>query len=300
MKGTGRAEPSALSDLDRVIHTDKGGIRELLTAPLYDHRRTARELLWLRPTATRFAPVNRPRGQGIGLLAQGSLLAERSQSFNSSPTRRGILIRQKLLCLGIPEQPAVVPELPGPGMGWRTTRQRFETSHAQAACAACHRSFNPIGFPLEHFDEGGRFRQSENGEPIDPSGHALGADGQILLTVTDGEEDLSNILAGRPEVAACVVETSSKYLTSQNQNCVAGEARNEFVEGKIGFWNSCPDWPQLPIFPNDAGKKYGAPFGSQGRDRDVVEIDHRRGGRHPDPGATHRPLHPGSGGGGNA
>ena len=222
--------------LDRVIHTDKGGVRELLTAPYTTVDAPLAAYHGLpAPAGGGFALVNRPPGRGIGLLAQGSLLSERSQSLNSSPTRRGILIRQKLLCLGIPEQPAVVPDLPGPGMGWRTTRQRFEATHAQGACGACHRFFDPLGFPFEHFDEGGRFRQTENGEPIDASGYALGADGQMLFSVQNGEEELANLLASRPEVAACVAETLAKYLTAQSQNCVAGEARNEFSDGKIGF-----------------------------------------------------------------
>jgi hypothetical protein len=226
--------------LDRLVRADGGGLRELLTAPYTTIDGQLATYYGLpAPAAPGYGLVNRPPGQGIGLLAQGSLLAERSQSLNSSPTRRGILIRHKLLCLGIPQQPAVVPDLPPPGAGWRTTRQRFETAHAPGACGACHRYFDPLGFPFEHFDEGGRFRATENGEPIDASGYAIDEAGQMLFTVPDGngdgQEQLATLLAGRPEVAACVAETLARYLSGQNQNCVAGQARNDFVDGKIGF-----------------------------------------------------------------
>ncbi len=222
--------------IDRVVRVDRGGLRGLLTAPYTTVDGPLATYYGLpAPPAPGFAPVNRPKGQGIGLLAQGAVLAERSQSLNSSPTKRGILVRQKLLCLPIPAQPAVVPDLPAPGAGWRTTRQRFESAHAQAACATCHRFFDPLGFSFEHFDEGGRYRQTENGEPIDASGFTLDADGQMLFSVAGGQEELAELLAGRPDVAACVAETMTKYLTGQNQNCVAGQARNDFVDGKIGF-----------------------------------------------------------------
>jgi hypothetical protein len=235
--------------LERVVHTDRGGLRQLLTAPYTTIDGPLATYYGLpAPAGTGFGPVTRRPGQGIGLLAQGSLLAERSQSLNSSPTKRGILVRQKLLCLDIPQQPAVVPDLPPPGAGWKTTRQRFETAHAQGACGACHRFFDPLGFPFEHFDEGGRFRQTENGEPIDASGHALDGAGQMLFSVKDGLEEIATLLAGRPEVAACAAETLTKYLSGQTENCVAADGRNDFVAGKIGFLDLAAQLAAAPHF----------------------------------------------------
>jgi hypothetical protein len=223
------------SFIDRVVFTDKGGLGQLLTAPYTTIDGSMATYYGLpAPAGAGFGMVTRPKGQGIGLLAQGSILAERSQSLNSSPTKRGILVRHKFLCLDVPGQPPVVPDLPPPGTGWKTTRERFEAAHAQGACGACHRFFDPLGFPFEHFDEGGRFRQNENGNPIDPSGFAIDGMGQMLFAAK-GQEDLATVLAGRPEVAACTAETLVKYLFAQDRDCLAGAARNEFVDGKIGF-----------------------------------------------------------------
>jgi hypothetical protein len=220
----------------KVVFDDKGGLPQLLAAPYTMLDSALAQYYGVAPAGSPgFAPFMRPAGQGIGLLAQGSLLAERSQSLNSSPTKRGILVRQKLLCLEIPAQPAVVPDLPPAGAGWKTTRQRFESVHAQGACGGCHRLLDPLGFPLEHFDEGGRFRATENGEPIDASGTVVGDAGETLFTVKDGQEELATILAGRPDVAACAGETMLKFLFAQDRDCLAGQAHNDFVDGKIGF-----------------------------------------------------------------
>jgi hypothetical protein len=222
--------------IDRVVFTEKGGLGQLLTAPYTTIDGSMATYYGLpAPAGTGYGMVMRPAGQGIGLLAQGSILAERSQSLNSSPTKRGILIRHKFLCMDVPGQPPVVPELPPEGTGWKTTRERFEKVHAQGVCGACHKFFDPLGFPMEHFDEGGRFRQTENGNPIDASGFAIDGMGQMLFAVKDGQEELSRVLAGRPEVAACTAETLVKYLFSQDRDCLAGAARNDFVDGKIGF-----------------------------------------------------------------
>jgi hypothetical protein len=224
------------SFVDEIVFQDKGGLAQLLTAPytMLDAP-LAQYYGMAAPGGPAFARVPRIKGQGIGLLAQGSVLAERSQSLNSSPTKRGILVRQKLLCLEIPAQPAVVPDLPPTGAGWKTTRQRFENVHAQGACAGCHRLLDPLGFPLEHFDEGGRFRATENGEPIDASGTVVGSTGETLIAIKDGEEELAAALAARPDVAACAGETLVKFLFAQDRDCLAGDARNDFVDGKIGF-----------------------------------------------------------------
>jgi hypothetical protein len=225
--------------VQHVVYDDKGGLSQLFTAP-YTMLDGALGTYYglgapATPGADGFGVVMRPPGRGIGILAQGSILAERSQSLNSSPTKRGILVRHKLLCLQIPPQPAVVPDLPPSGAGWKTTRQRFESVHAQGACGGCHRFFDPIGFPLEHFDEGGRFRATENGEPIDASGSAMDDDGNALFSVKDGLEELATTLAGRPDVAACTAETLVKYLFAQDRDCLAADARNDFADGKIGF-----------------------------------------------------------------
>jgi hypothetical protein len=233
--------------IDRIVFTEKGGLSLLLTTPTTTVDGALSTYYGLpAPTATGmasmpagFGVVTRPSGRGIGLLAQGAILAERSQSRNSSPTKRGMLVRQKFLCLAIPPQPPSVPDLPAVGMGWKTTRQRFEDAHAQGGCAACHRLMDPLGFPLEHFDEGGRYRETENGEPINASGYAIDDAGTMLFAIKDaqrdGQEELSKVLAARPEVAACAAETFVKYLFAQERDCLAGDARNEFVDGKIGF-----------------------------------------------------------------
>jgi Protein of unknown function (DUF1592)/Protein of unknown function (DUF1588)/Protein of unknown function (DUF1595)/Protein of unknown function (DUF1587) len=222
--------------LERVVYADRGGLEQLLTAPYTVIDAQLASYYGLpAPAAPGFGVVLRPSGQGVGLLALGAVLADRSQSGNSSPTKRGILVRRKLLCLDIPVQPPVVPDLPGPGAGWRTTRQRFEISHAVAACAVCHRQFDSLGFPLEHFDEAGRYRATENGEPIDASGSALAPDGTTLFSISNGEEELSAVLARRPEVAACVGDTLAGYLLSQAGDCLTDASRADFIAGKIGF-----------------------------------------------------------------
>jgi Protein of unknown function (DUF1585)/Protein of unknown function (DUF1588) len=46
----------------------------------------------------------------------------------------------------------------------------MDEHRTNAACASCHKMFDPIGFALESFDAVGRYRTTEFGQPLDLSG----------------------------------------------------------------------------------------------------------------------------------
>ena len=85
-------------------------------------------------------------------------------------SRRGFWMVENLVFykLGIPPEPGdsePVPAAPG-----KTRRQTMEETVSQSVCIGCHRMFDPLGFSLEHYDELGDYRTTENGLPIDASG----------------------------------------------------------------------------------------------------------------------------------
>jgi hypothetical protein len=79
----------------------------------------------------------------------------------------------------------------------------MEQHRANAACAACHKVMDPIGFSLENFDAIGAWRTVDTGGAVDASG--VLADG----TKINGASDLLNILAAQPEQ---FVRTMTKML----------------------------------------------------------------------------------------
>jgi hypothetical protein len=177
--------------------------------------------------------VPRPAGHGVGLLAQGSVLATLSQPNGSSPTKRGLWIYKHLLCNDVPPVPPNIPTLGAPQPGQRTTRQRYEEDHAQGSCQNCHGRWDPIGFGFEHFDEAGRYRETEGGLAIDTSSH-VPQNGQDLFTF-DGEEDLMAKLVEEPLVHECMSQYLATYAFGENVSCGAETRRAEFVGGTLGF-----------------------------------------------------------------
>jgi hypothetical protein len=111
-------------------------------------------------------PEYRHRG---GLLGMGGVYVVSSYPRRSSPVLRGAWVLEKLLGVELPPPPPNVPALDQSTdqAEVKTVRERLELHRRDAACAACHRRIDPLGFALENFDEIGRWRERDEGGPID-------------------------------------------------------------------------------------------------------------------------------------
>ncbi len=242
--------------LGEAVVSRRGGIRELLTAS-YTFVDGALSGLYGfgNVSGAGFERVERPAGQGLGLLAQGSMLAGSAHSDASSPTLRGLVVYERLMCHQKPAPLAVIPMIEPPAPGAKTTRQRYEMSHgANAGCAACHRFFDPIGFGLEHFDEAGRYRADEQGLAIDSSGQALTYPDAALAFEFDGLDDLTTKLAAQAEVADCVSGLAAAYAFAGagGRTCLAEEARAAFARGEVGVVDYFAELAAAPSFAERA------------------------------------------------
>ena len=142
-----------------------------------------------------------------GLLGHGSILTVTSLATRTSPVVRGKWVLENLLGTPPPPPPPNVPELPeSTGRETPTSmRERMEAHRANPICASCHTRMDPIGFALEHFDAVGRWRDTEDGTPIDTSGTLPGG------TAFSGLPALLDVLLERPDEFVSTV--TEKLLT---------------------------------------------------------------------------------------
>jgi hypothetical protein len=113
----------------------------------------------------------------------------------TSPVIRGKWVLENLL--GTPPPPPLpdVPALDDNSVSASLpVRERLLHHRANAACAVCHNLTDPVGFALENFDAVGRWRTSEEGQPVDSSGGL--PDG----SKSDGVAELETGLLKRPDV----------------------------------------------------------------------------------------------------
>jgi hypothetical protein len=222
--------------LQEVVFNGRGGYKELLTAGFTTPSGTLSTFYGFPAPSGDYAKVTRPAGRGVGVLAQGSVIASHSHEAASSPTLRGLLVFQRLLCGSKPDVPPNVPALAAAMPNdMLTTRKRYEVQHMSAgkACPTCHKLFDPIGFGFEHYDQFGRYREDESGMPIDSSGTLLD-EGQTLFSFT-GLDDLSTQLAEQDKVGRCVSGYVSAYTFASNVACLGEGRRADFNAGSLGF-----------------------------------------------------------------
>jgi hypothetical protein len=138
-----------------------------------------------------------PERRGIFSLAWFPTLY--AQPIDTSPTQRGLFLRNRILCEHIPPPPpGVETTLPPPGGEVRTNRERVARHMSDPSCAACHARMDPLGLPLEHFDGIGKYRETHDGVALDVTGDLDG-------TAFDGAVELGEALAADQRTVDCVV-----------------------------------------------------------------------------------------------
>jgi hypothetical protein len=178
--------------------------------------------------------------QRAGILGQGTFLASTAGPTDTSPTARGIFIRERLLCQHVPPPPpGVITTLPDPLVDQKPKgRRQLMVEHVEnPTCASCHRLMDPIGFGFEHFDAIGRWRPQEvipvpgrrgggggpgRGAPpgvplpIDAQGEIAGLPNSTFT----GAKELGRILSESPTCQKCIVRQMFRYSYGRLETAV--------------------------------------------------------------------------------
>jgi hypothetical protein len=212
--------------LQYLVWNDKN-FMEALTADYTFVSSDLAELYKIPAPAGEFEMVTIPESaRRAGILGHGSFLASTAGPTATSPTARGIFIRERLLCQHIPPPPpGVNTTLPEPtnAESARTRRQLMTEHVTNPTCASCHRLMDPIGFGLESFDAIGAWREKESVPlPGDGEGPRRGRSVQLPIQ-TEGEiagipnstfsdaKRLGDILAESPVCQKCIVRQMFRY-----------------------------------------------------------------------------------------
>lgn len=201
-----RAETNAL--IDRVVFDRPSSWLELFTA----------DETFVDATLAGHYGLPAPAGPGPGwvpydgtprrgLLSHGAFLSVGSNPTDTSPTRRGKLIRNRLLCQDIPPPPPDVVIDNGPTEVGECKLDNYRV-HGSAGCQSCHRLMDPIGFGLEQYDREGRFRTHEEGKPQCP----IDGRGELVEIGTfTGPAELQSRLLETGALEACAVQKAFSY-----------------------------------------------------------------------------------------
>jgi uncharacterized protein DUF1588/uncharacterized protein DUF1585/uncharacterized protein DUF1592 len=217
--------------LHHLVWNDRS-FMEVLTADYSFLTSELAEMYGLPAPKEQFEMVKFPEDSArAGILGQGTFLASTAGPTDTSPTARGIFIRERLLCQHVPPPPpGVITTLPDPLVDAQPKgRRQLMVEHVEnPTCASCHRLMDPIGFGFEHFDAIGQYREKEmipvpgrrgggggggrGGTPpipldIDAQGEIAGLPNSNF----SGAKQLGAILADSPVCQECIVRQMFRY-----------------------------------------------------------------------------------------
>lgn len=183
-----------------------------------------------------FSPVDPGTSQRGGILGLGAVSAAHAHSNESSPIRRGLFVRDRLLCQDLPAPPQNLDTTP-PGLDPRlTTRERFATHTADNACRGCHQYIDGVGFGFEGFDGAGKLRLVENGMDVDTSGQLVGLEslGDTSSFDFSGVQELAGLIARSDVAKSCLTLQFFRYgrgYEERNSDACALSALRERFAG---------------------------------------------------------------------
>lgn len=203
------AREETLLLMESLILEEDADFRELMTTrDTFVDRRLAALYGVAAPVEGEFGRVTLDVDSGRrGLLGHASFLMLQAHAASSSATLRGIFVRDTLLCQTIPAPPADVDtSIPEADASSPTLRQRLETHLEDPTCSSCHQLMDLVGLGLENFDGVGRWRDTENGATIDPSGTIDGT------SFADAWE-LGSAVSEHDSFGPCMTEHLYQYAT---------------------------------------------------------------------------------------
>ncbi|WP_049722857.1 starch-binding protein [Gilvimarinus polysaccharolyticus] len=170
---------------------------------------------------------------GAGLLGHASFLASRTNTINPSPIKRGVFVREMLMCQEFPPPAAANFDITFEADD--SNRDATSRHTSEPACRACHQFIDGIGFGFERYDSQGLYRVIEtlgNGETqtIDASGSIKSLYSPETVMDPDSEAvpyhsiaELAELIAGSGQGEACFARQFYRYLVGREENELSDE-----------------------------------------------------------------------------
>lgn len=168
-----------------------------------------------------------------GVLSHASFLTMTSKPGETSPTARGLFVREQFLCQDVPQPPPGVNANLPPVTREKpmTQRERLGVHLSNPGCASCHSLIDPIGLGLEKFDAIGgyrpkltltiqpaRFEKEEKPKTVELELDTKGQVTGLPNSAFSSPRELGMILASTPQCQQCVAKQLFRYMAGRHEN----------------------------------------------------------------------------------
>lgn len=215
-----------------------------------------------------FARVALPANSGrAGILGQALFLAATSKPEETSPTARGLFVREQFLCQEVPPPPpGVNTNLPVMSKDRPlSTQERLAMHTVNESCRGCHSLIDPIGFGLEKYDALGQHRDKlkltfypEHGDGAGPQTVELPLEAKgFIAGIPDSNftnpAELGRVLERTPQCQQCVVKQLFRYASgrhdARSDELVIKQAYDDFKGSGFQFQELLVALSKYLVFP---------------------------------------------------
>jgi hypothetical protein len=178
-------------------------------------------------------------GRRSGVLTHPYLLSALAYHNNTSPIHRGVFLTRHVMGRALRPPPVAISfedsELPAD----LTMREKVTHLTKDSNCMSCHAVINPLGFSLENFDAIGRWRESENGRPVDTTSRYDMPDGEVVEL--SSARDVAELAVASEAAHRAFVIPLFQHMTKQNPGAygpdVIESLREAFAEDQFHIQN---------------------------------------------------------------
>ena len=195
---------------DRIFSQNLG-VRDILTSTVAFVGPNTAPLYGLSAAGSGMTEVNVP--DRVGYFSQVPFLALWARNNEPDSIHRGARINLDTLCAdpGFPNN-VDLPSVPTPPEG--ETNRTVVAGLTQACAGVCHgQIINPVGFAFENFDGLGRFRDTDNGLPVDTTGTYPFQEGTLSFS---GAPELMEHMAAGSQAHQCWAKKMASYALERD------------------------------------------------------------------------------------
>jgi len=160
-----------------------------------------------------FVKVRLNPEQRSGVLTHPYLLAAFSYQKMTSPIHRGVFLTRNIVGRSLKPPPMAMTFKDADFAPNLTMRQKVAELTRPKNCQSCHSVINPLGFSLEQYDAVGRFRTSDNDNPVDPESEYLTDDGQKIRL--RGPRDVAQFAIGNEQAQTAFIQQLFHHIVKQ-------------------------------------------------------------------------------------
>jgi hypothetical protein len=171
------------------------------------------QVVGAKKAASEFEKVTFDKNERSGVLTHPYLLSALAYYKSTSPIHRGVFLTRNIVGRSLKPPPAAIQFMDGKFDPKMTMREKVTELTSPAACQGCHVIINPLGFSLEKYDGVGRFRDMENGRPVDATSEYQASDGEILKLT--GARDVAEHAVASEDAQRGFVRQMFQHLVKQ-------------------------------------------------------------------------------------